>query len=371
MASGRVLVLGAGSSVFAEYPIASDLESFVARLCQHSDPQTRSHAKEVLNKLAQSAELLKRQTGRVWNLEELISYLELVGPAAQSGTKQSKWTAEDQAKLSRAVSYSFQQHQVYLNGIIQQAGYPGPAGVMLIKATALRWANWVQAGDTIISFNWDLLQEVILWVAAKWSYLDGYGFESPTVPPGLERSLVRILKLHGSVNWVQENEKDRAPQIAYIDEFFPDKFPRTQYYPSITPRRDTTKANQLDSGRKLILPTYLKDISKNRVLLDVWRLAQDALRAATEVWVIGYSLNPADHSARLLFGTELGRNTTLSTGTVINGPAGLGEWDQLLQSAGKRAQSVPQRFEEWLAHIASSPYDPFPKGYSRFSRKAV
>jgi hypothetical protein len=260
---------------------------------------------------------------------------------------------------------------VYVNRIIQQPGCPGPAGVMLIKATALRWANWVQAGDTIISFNWDLLQEVILWVAAKWSYLDGYGFKSPTAPPGLERSLVRMLKLHGSVNWVQENEVDEAPQIAFIDEFFPDKFPRTQYYPSVTRSRDAAKANQLDSGRKLILPTYLKDISKNRILLHVWRLAQDALRTATEVWIIGYSLNPADYLARPLFGTELGRNSTLSTVTVINGPAGLGGWGQLLRSARKRAHSVPERFEDWLANPAIFPYDPFPKGRSRFSKKVV
>jgi hypothetical protein len=242
---------------------------------------------------------------------------------------------------------------------------------MLIKATALRWANWVQAGDTMIAFNWDLLQEVILWVAAKWSYLDGYGFESPTAPSGSERSPVRILKLHGSVNWVQENEEDEAPQIAFIDEFFPDRFPRTQYYPSIAPVRDASKAHQLDWGRKLILPTYLKDIPKNRILLHVWRLAQDALRTATEVWVIGYSLNPADQSARLLFGTELARNTGPSTVTVINGPAGLGEWDQLLQSAHKRAHSVPERFEDWLANPANFPYDPYPKGYSRFTKKVV
>lgn len=318
--------------------------------------------------MGQSGNLLKRQTGRIWNLEELITYLELVGSVGGSG---NRWTAEDQAKLSRAVSYSFQQHQVYLDRIIQQVGYPGPAEVILIKATALRWANWVQPGDTIISFNWDLLQEVTLWRAAKWSYLDGYGFESPASPPGVERSPVRILKLHGSVNWVQGNEKDRAPQIAYIDEFFPENFPKPNYFPTIHPIRDTSKANQLDSGRKLILPTYLKDISKNRILLDVWRFAQDALRMATEVWVIGYSLNRADHSARLLFGTELARNTTLSTVTVINGPAGPGEWDELLQSAGKRVDPARQYFEDWLADAASSPYDPFPKGYSRFSKKVV
>jgi hypothetical protein len=212
---------------------------------------------------------------------------------------------------------------------------------------------------------------VILWVAAKWSYLDGYGFELPTVPSNPERSPVRILKLHGSVNWVQENEKDEAPQIAFIDEFFPENMPRSQYYPSITPVRDTSKANQLDSGRKLVLPTYLKDISKNRILLNVWRLAQDALRAATEVWVIGYSLSPADHLARLLFGTELARSTTVSTVTVINGKEGLGEWDQLLRSVRKPARSVPERFEDWLASPTYFPYDPFPKGYSRFSKRAV
>jgi hypothetical protein len=80
--------------------------------------------------------------------------------------------------------------------------------------------------------------------------------------------------------------------------------------------------------------------------LRIWRLAQEALRAATEIIVIGYSLNPADHPARLLFGTELGRDHVIQEVTVVSPSPG--EWQSYLVRLGKRLNPIRKTFEDWV-----------------------
>ena len=56
----------------------------------------------------------------------------------------------------------------------------------------------VQAGDVIVTFNYDDSLERELKRSGKWDLSDGYGF--PFAEPG--RSQVLPLKLHGSMNWL-------------------------------------------------------------------------------------------------------------------------------------------------------------------------
>ena len=101
-----------------------------------------------------------------------------------------------------------------------------------------------------------------------------------------------------------------------------------------------------DSGRKLVLPTYLKDISSNKVLLDIWTKAHSAIAEAQELVVVGYSLNAADHPARLLFGTALLENRTLDHVTVVS--PSTGEWAGFLYRMNKRIVPIRQKFEDWV-----------------------
>ena len=103
-----------------------------------------------------------------------------------------------------------------------------------------------------------------------------------------------------------------------------------------------------DKGRKLILPTYFKDISVNPTLLRVWQRARDALENATEWTVIGYSVNPADHLARMLIASALQRNENLGHVTVVDpSPA---PWRELvdLHSRKLSLRLEKKKFEEWL-----------------------
>ena len=131
------------------------------------------------------------------------------------------------------------------------------------------WARFVRPGDIILTFNWDVLHEVILWRQRLWSYRDGYGFECGDQGRGERSSGTLMLKSHGSVNWVQEYNDDPVAYIADVKDFFSGSKDWDW-----RPRHHEAQA---DAGRKLVLPTYLKDISSNGVLLDIWTQAHRAI----------------------------------------------------------------------------------------------
>ncbi|HYA01591.1 MAG TPA: hypothetical protein VEI04_00575 [Syntrophobacteria bacterium] len=74
------------------------------------------------------------------------------------------------------------------------------------------WTDLVSPGDILITFNWDLVSEVLLCRANKWSYRDGYGIRIAL--SGLSgESPVKILKLHGSCNWALRDPEDPSLYI--------------------------------------------------------------------------------------------------------------------------------------------------------------
>jgi uncharacterized protein YaiE (UPF0345 family) len=244
------------------------------------------------------------------------------------------WNSSDSADIRSVVTSGFLEYQFDLNG--RTWGDGAARGIVGEVSTA--WASLIRPGDVILTFNWDILHEVILWRHGLWSYRDGYNFRCDEQGQAERSSGTLMLKLHGSVNWVQENDGDSVGYIADVKDFFSgseDWDWRPHYNEA-----------QADSGRKLVLPTYLKDISSNKVLLDVWTKAHRVIRDAREMIVVGYSLNAVDHPARLLFGTALSENASLGCVTVVSPDTG--EWGEFLSRINKRVSPVRQKFEDWV-----------------------
>jgi hypothetical protein len=202
------------------------------------------------------------------------------------------------------------------------------------------WGGRVQPGDPLITFNWDLLHKSILWRAGKWHFADGYGFRCFDAPSNA-RSETLLLKLHGSVNWAQSDEHDMEPGIVHKATFFPD---------SVDDHRVFQKGlRDWSDGHRLIIPTYLKDVSTNRLLLHIW--AQDAkvLSRATEIIVIGSDLHPADAPARLLFALAFQDNDRVGEIVLVSPNESL-HWNSFCPNLGKRLHFVPEPFEQWVSH---------------------
>lgn len=353
--SGRVFVLGAGASAFAGYPLASGLLRFI-RDFQSLEVMTKQIASRVLDKLNQAEFLFNkhiiRDPNRVPNLEELLTYLELYRSFPGTIFAANPWDSSDSAAIRRVITEKFLEYQYDLQKSAWGSG-TALASVATrineIRKVAEAWPKLLKPGDVILTFNWDILHEVILWRSGLWSYRDGYGFQCGAQGEREDCSQVLILKLHGSVNWVQEDDYDPVTEVANVPDFFvnsKDWAPRSHYSQA-----------QTDSGRKLVLPTYLKDISSNRALLDVWTRAHLFIREAKQFFVLGYSLNRVDHPARLLFGTALSENGALKEVTVVSPDAT--QWATFLTQLTKEMIRVRQKFEEWVfAASGSNPSAP-------------
>lgn len=352
--NGRVFVLGAGASAFAGYPLASTLVSFI-RDFQSLELTTAQIASRVLDKLNQAEFLFSkhivRDPNRVPNLEELLTYLELYRSFPGTIFASNPWDSSDSAGIRRLITEKFLEYQYDLNKTAWGPQTRSPSHISELdhlRNVALGWPKILRPGDTIITFNWDILHEVMLWRAKLWSYRDGYGFQCGKQGENDEFTKILLLKLHGSVNWVQEYDSSPVTEIANIADFFVDS-------KDWQPRSHYSQA-QRDSGRKLVLPTYLKDISSNRALLNVWTKAHSLLSQASEMYVIGYSLHRVDHPARLLFGIALSENPHLKRVTVVSPDAT--EWDTFLNQLEIELVRVPHKFEDWVSVTASSPSEP-------------
>lgn len=334
--SGRVFVLGAGASAFAGYPLATGLLGFV-RNFNTLEVRAREIASRIFGKLSEAESQFLRQVVRDGsdsaNLEQLLTYLELYHSFPGTMFHLNPWTESDSDDIRRVITDRFLDYQYDLNKRVWDADSSNQ-----VRQIAERWGKRLQPGDVVLTFNWDILHEIVFWRSGIWSYKDGYGFSCGSQGHDERSSATLLLKLHGSVNWVQREESDPVSEFANIGDFFVG----SRDWDS-RPHFDQA---QIDSGRKLVLPTYLKDISSNRILLELWTKARTLLATAREITVLGYSLNRVDHPARLLFGTALSDNHSLDSVTVV--APDQTEWPIFLQQIGKRINNIRKKFEDWL-----------------------
>ena len=206
----RVFVLGAGASAFAGYPVGPNLWRFL-RDTDPAEALTRDAHAAVMALMEPILRLNPPAEHDRPDLEKLFTLLDIchlgVGPAE---LRPSDWPLT-RLKVMRLIVEDFQWQEWQFQGQIIHARHP--FGLEIDRTFALSvlaaWVDTLKPGDTIISFNWDLLHEAALWRAGKWHFADGYGFHCRDAPEAVH-SQIKILKLHGSVNWAQESPLDVA-----------------------------------------------------------------------------------------------------------------------------------------------------------------
>jgi hypothetical protein len=145
----------------------------------------------------------------------------------------------------------------------------------------------VSTGDVVITLNWDTTAERTLAELGRWNPTTGYGFPKPLIGssvgsrPVLLDSPVRVLKLHGSFGWYRRSSGLYFAD-ALLDSFSPQLTDPNQPEPGLGP----------PENRLLLYPSFLKQVN-DREMLRVWQQADRALREATQVRIVGYSLPEA------------------------------------------------------------------------------
>lgn len=152
--------------------------------------------------------------------------------------------------------------------------------------------------DTVITFNYDLLAEDALFnLKIPFTYglpddfVDYVGSRRCATASEVIKAL-KVLKLHGSLNW---SKSDTNRLLIYPDY-----------------------SDVLNAGHEplLIPPTWRKNIGGN--LETIWDEAVQALRNATRIIVIGFSIPPVDMHFKYLVAAGLRENISLRKIIFIN-----------------------------------------------------
>jgi hypothetical protein len=155
--------------------------------------------------------------------------------------------------------------------------------------------------SAIITFNYDLILEKYLYKNKRWFPKDGYGFipiDFPKVNQAYLNHLspIKILKMHGSLNWEPSSLYESNFRFKWFDDdnnyFFPGYLENEE--------KRNFRYQGAFSSDGWILPSWIKQFSYNEII-KVWNQAFKYLDMAEEVIFIGYSLPKADAAVYSLF----------------------------------------------------------------------
>lgn len=176
---------------------------------------------------------------------------------------------------------------------------------------------------SVISTNWDILLDNSIKseienkhygkaVVDYCCHISSYEPTDSSVKPGLEMLglggfNVKLLKLHGSLNWLQ------CPRCLRVYVDFYNKIAIRQYVHPENCRHcdkhfDVQASHKLVSN--LIMPTFLKNFSNPQYKL-IWQNAGIELSEATKIVFIGYSLPQADFEMRQLLSRMTRKNAKI------------------------------------------------------------
>ncbi|MHC4661717.1 MAG: SIR2 family protein [Planctomycetota bacterium] len=241
-----------------------------------------------------------------------------------------------------------------------------------ISNTHKKIAELLNPDDVIITFNWDTLIERAFSDLTSWQVDWGYGikpkciFRDGWIPPRTpsDDKTPRILKLHGSTNWltgypVYEKGKivlsqAAAPETVYIFEsatkpynthagrymggYVP--FSYGYYPPNIDDEGRPIPDDHIILRMRIKMPWKPEGTSGNSGLVsipliippvkqksydmfgnlfaDIWGQAQESLTMASHIMIIGYSFPRTDHRSNQLFLNAFQARDDIPTVSIIN-----------------------------------------------------
>ncbi len=189
---------------------------------------------------------------------------------------------------------------------------------------------------SVITTNWDILLDTSIQTEIDKSHylkavvdycchISSFDKNDERIKPGLEvlgrgDFNVKVLKLHGSLNWLQCQRCQRL----YVDGY--DKIAVNQYLHHEFCRHCNENFDNdfnCESHRlspNLIMPTFLKNLSNPQYKL-IWQNAGIELSEASKIVFIGYSLPYADFEMRQLLSRMVRSDAEVEVVGYSNDPA--------------------------------------------------
>ena len=208
---------------------------------------------------------------------------------------------------------------------------------------------------SIISLNWDILLDCEIHdalakedggksglydpigVVDYCCYVSSLDESDDRIRPGLlalgaKGYNVKLLKIHGSMNWLQ------CPNCQRVFVGFEDKLILPNYVNPTLCRQCANHSHQSTLRGTLVMPTFLKDLSNFQLKL-VWQNAGVELMEARHLVFIGYSLPQADFEFRQLLSRMVHKKAKIDV--VL--------YDDGTPNGTKKYQDECQRFTQFFS----------------------
>jgi hypothetical protein len=275
-----VYVMGAGASKHVGYPLISGMsKQLFDWMAAYPNDMFRS-----------SADFLVERFGTDPNIEDVITEIDSLIDSNMKDRLQHFTLVTARQQLFDSLREWFRE--LHLRPAVAYAKFADEV---------------IQAGDVVITFNYDDSLERELRRAGKWDVSLGYGFPLSTTP---QPSPVTVLKLHGSTNWfasifggatsgmgqvdIDEGSIGQHPVIHRADleflgypNFSGHIYPGGGAFPSlILPGRNKQFFYRTSFGNEW------------KLFFDsLWYQACAALKEADNIVICGYGMAPADNRA--------------------------------------------------------------------------
>lgn len=193
----------------------------------------------------------------------------------------------------------------------------------------LAFAKQLDCYDLVMTFNWDCLLEKAMKVAGKnYTYNP---FDLDWVNPENENT-VRIIKMHGSINWTLPHDEPPDLRIYQSIGFEPNFGIKPVFFSEELMNSEPWRTNdwlmRTNPSKFLVQPfIILPGIGKSyevRKLASLWDRPSAAFLCSRDVYIIGLSLSEDDFFVRFLFLESLPLNDwgAIQRQTVIINPSG-------------------------------------------------
>lgn len=243
-----VLFLGAGASFDAGYPLAGEL------LKKLKSKRNTLGNKEIHEKFFKFIDEFKKQQkiDSLSNVEIIFTYIDLIissrdeilnnahkkyikqGLSVEDNKYYENLSGDENYNLSRESKVAMG----YFSELVDNFFMDIYSNFEDKTEYLARGFSSLKQGDAIITTNWDILAEKILFSLNKWQPSDGYGFQRTFVKYNrrqniheelkIEPSQVLVLKLHGSIGWRLGDSKIYEEPILMLDKNY--NLPSGKFY---------------------------------------------------------------------------------------------------------------------------------------------
>ncbi|OAI25702.1 MULTISPECIES: hypothetical protein [Methylomonas] len=319
-----VYILGAGFSVEAGAPMQAAIIREAFRLYNSNDQQFDRKRFDIFVSFIRKQLNVTEEHFADVDLEDIFTPLD----RCLTESSQYRGIGLDQImKVRESVFYVVGRTiQCLLNETNNSKDYINKFANYLTKKSSIRTGENYKREDpvSVISTNWDILLDNSIYqllqsnntydgVVDYCCYISSKDESDTTIMPGLEKLgkggfNVKLLKLHGSLNWFQ------CPRCARLYTRFSRKEAMDNFVRSSSCRHcDKNFPEEVGNHKlspNLIMPTYLKDLSNPQYRI-IWQNAGIEISEADEIVFIGYSLPYADFEMRQLLSRMTRKNAKI------------------------------------------------------------